>query len=206
MPKQPKKVHQDDALVTTHSGVDVFLDAEGGQFYCELEGRSQLTKSSKLATLKLAITNAQREEARARAGKLPVVAMTGRSGWRDEDSSYSFLYGTFAGINAHTGDPRILLSRGAGDYRKAGDVVELSDHARFIRAAEGDEVVPEIRRLVTQVNETRRTHEKAREMLDAYLKKHAHQVHVSLGGRNVNRSERAAEAEEALIKFLGEAP
>ncbi len=172
-----------DPKVADHAGLAIKLETTTGKFYCPLGDHVSFDKT--LDGLKGKIDNWMRITARNAAAKLPAVLMRRADRWGD-DNKTTWIEGTFAGMNAHTGELTVIA--------KNGQRIELR-YAGWLFPADSPHL-PRIRKLAETRDETARIAKAAEKELDAALEDYGYQPHV---GRGTNA---AAETEAEIVRFL----
>jgi len=176
-------------VVGKHGELDISLSLQDGVFYAWPKGRDERVTDKTLDGLKKKLDNIVRASARAQAISLPAVVLEFYEGWRDSVSKATWRTGTFAGINAHTGEISFNL--------KDGKERVAMDSAWFFRA--DHPALPELRQLVEQRLATAKAAADADKKLDAALERHGFRPHI---GRSSNKLEQAARVEQDLIDVL----
>lgn len=177
-----------ETLVTTIDGNEIKLSGDGMFFAALKSGRVQ---DKSLDGLKKKLANIKRASSRAQAIELPAVALVWGGRWGDDDESKDVWYtGTFAGVNAHSGDVTFL----AGKHK-----MELTSYAVFFRA--GDPAIETVKELLKARRAAAREFDRAKKAYDAAAEKHGHRINVGYG-RGRDKTEQAAIAEQKLIDFL----
>jgi phenylpropionate dioxygenase-like ring-hydroxylating dioxygenase large terminal subunit len=176
-------------VVGKHGELDISLSLQDGVFYAWPQGRDHRVTDKSLDGLKKKLDNIVRASARAQAISLPAVVLEFYAGWRDDVTKATWRTGTFAGINAHTGEISF-------DVKNSKERLKLN-HGWFFRT--DHPALPEIRELVEQRLATAKAAADATKKLDAALERHGFKPHI---GDSRNKLEAAARVEQDLIDVL----
>jgi len=174
-----------DPKVTTHAGVAIYVGADG-DFYGVVDSHKREART--LVALKREIDNSRRLSSRAAAADLEAVVLV-RDGYGHTHRE-TWYEGTFAGLNAHTGDVSLKLA--------TGKLLSLTHHRlRFFKA--GDPAIARIKELLDANRVAQKAAEVADNALDDALKASSFEIDMGYARRT---TEGAAKAEEALLKAL----
>jgi hypothetical protein len=176
--------------VCTHNGVAIKMEKTDGIFYGRPKGRDEDVADKSLDGLKRKLDNIARASVRAQAVALPAVVMVRRDSWEDDSrvKTVDWYEGTFAGINAHTGE----ISFRTGNNKP----LEISS-GWFFRADEP--ALERLRALAADAIATARVAKEADKKFHKEIEAHGHYPRL---GYARHKTEEAARAEQALIDFL----
>lgn len=178
-----------ETLVTTIDGNQVKLTSDG-TFFTNLETGPVRDKS--LDGLKKKLANIKRASTRAQAVELPAVALVWGGRWGDDTESPDHWFtGTFAGVNAHTGDVTFLVGK---------EKMELTEYAVFFRA--GDPAIETVKGLLKARRTAERQAALTKKAYEEAIERYGHHVRVGYGRHGADKAEQAGAAEQRLIDFL----
>lgn len=186
-----------DQVIVTHATIEIRLAVAEGRFWCTLDGRRVASKS--LEEIKRRIDNYARAKARAIASDVRVTVFIGAGGsyyrgWEDADDDSRWITGTFAGVNAHTDEVTIKEANKREQTVSAG-----SSHFFLASNTAG---IAEVKALVKERAIAYHAAKVADAKVDRALDRHAHTFQMPQG-RDSTATERAAAAEQALLRALG---
>lgn len=177
-----------DQVVVMHDGTEIRLEATTGRFYARLKDGEVGDKT--LDGVKRKLDNIRRASARKDAIAIAAVLFVPKShySWSDEDEGGDWYEGTFAGINAHTGEISFVVKGKREQF-----------HSGYLFRA-GDPAIAEVKTLQAAYVAAYRAEKDAQKKYEAAKKQHGH--YPSTDSRR-DKSAAAADAEERAVAFLG---
>jgi nitrogenase molybdenum-iron protein alpha/beta subunit len=190
-----KAVPLEPSKVTTHAGLDIFV-RDDGQFTA-LRG-TETIKDKTLDGLRKKLDNIARQNVRRLASKVPILVLRLEESWRNENGEMTVVWdeGTFAGINAHTGELTIEMTDGSKSKKRIRRSGIRSHDATLLHAKHPK--IREIRKAALALVEAHRAKTKAEKLLESLTEKYGAkwQHHYSM------TTENAAALEEEIVTKL----
>jgi hypothetical protein len=177
-------------VIGTHGGIEISIGRDG-KFFCRLgeEGTpgGRTISDKTLDGLKTKIDAHARLAARRKGAAIDAVIMQRKDRWNDEGRT-TWTHGTFAGLNAHSGDLTFLTGK--------GEKVEASRYYAWLFPANSPHL-EQLKALAAERDRAELAAKRADQALTAALKAHGFQPERL--GRGTNA---AAELETAIVEFL----